>query len=374
MREIQFPQEQENFSSAPYASPPEVAYPTYECFTSKGSKIMAEIAVLGAGSWGIAISTLLNYNGHKVTLWEFDHQEMKKLCTKREHKQKLPGVIIPSPVEITNQFESAVSKADILTLALPSHTVREVAKKIRSTELKDPIVVNLAKGIENSTLLRMSEVLEQELPSGLHKRITTLSGPSHAEEVARKIPTTVVVAGFKEDIARKVQQVFMTPYFRVYTNSDIIGVELGGSLKNVIAIAVGICDGMGLGDNSKGALISRGLAEIIRLGEKFGAKRETFAGLSGLGDLVTTCTSRFSRNRFVGEQIGKGKSLKEIEAEMTMVAEGIKTTRSAYQLSLKHQVEMPITQQVYQVLFENKKPYEAMTELMSRDPKSEIWG
>ena len=335
---------------------------------------MAEIAVLGAGSWGIAISTLLNYNGHKVILWEFDHQEMKRLCTKREHKQKLRGVIIPRPVEITNQVESAVSNADILTLALPSHTVREVAKKIRSTELKDPIVVNLAKGIENSTLLRMSEVLEQELPSALHKKITTLSGPSHAEEVARKIPTTVVVAGFKEDIARKVQQVFMTPYFRVYTNSDIIGVELGGSLKNVIAIAVGICDGMGLGDNSKGALISRGLAEIIRLGEKFGAKRETFAGLSGLGDLVTTCTSRFSRNRFVGEQIGKGKSLKEIEAKMTMVAEGIKTTRSAYQLSLKHQVEMPITQQVYQVLFENKKPYEAMTELMSRDPKSEIWG
>ena len=335
---------------------------------------MADIAVLGAGSWGIAISTLLNYNGHKVTLWEFDHQEMKRLCTKREHKQKLPGVIIPRPVEITNQVESAVSNADILTLALPSHTVREVAKKIRSTELKDPIVVNLAKGIENSTLLRMSEVLEQELPSALHKKITTLSGPSHAEEVARKIPTTVVVAGFKEDIARKVQQVFMTPYFRVYTNSDIIGVELGGSLKNVIAIAVGICDGMGLGDNSKGALISRGLAEIIRLGEKFGAKRETFAGLSGLGDLVTTCTSRLSRNRFVGEQIGKGKSLKEIEAKMTMVAEGIKTTRSAYQLSLKHQVEMPITQQVYQVLFENKKPYEAMAELMSRDPKSEIWG
>jgi len=335
---------------------------------------MAEIAVLGAGGWGIAISTLLNYNGHKVTLWEFDHQEMKKLSLQREHKQKLPGVVMPQEVKITDQLEVSVYEADILALALPSHIVRDVAKKINSIKLKEPIVVNLAKGIENDTLLRMSEVLTQELPSRLHEKIATLSGPSHAEEVARKIPTTVVVAGFKEDVAREVQRTFMTPYFRVYTNSDIIGVELGGSLKNVIAIAVGICDGMGLGDNSKGALISRGLAEIIRLGEKLGAKRETFAGLSGLGDLVTTCISKYSRNRFVGEQIGRGKSLGEIEAQMTMVAEGIRTTRSAYQLSLRHQVEMPITQQVYQVLFENKKPEEAMTQLMTRDPKSEIWG
>jgi glycerol-3-phosphate dehydrogenase (NAD(P)+) len=335
---------------------------------------MTEIAVLGAGGWGIAISTLLNDNGHKVTLWEFDSEEMKRLYIQREHKQKLPGVIIPDGVEITNQLHSAVSSADILALALPSHTVRGVAKKISMLDLKDPVVVNLSKGIENDTLLRMSEVLKQELPYSLHDKITTLSGPSHAEEVARRIPTTVVVAGFKEEVAKKVQQVFMTPYFRVYTNSDLIGVELGGSLKNVIAIASGIGDGMGLGDNSKGALLSRGLAEIIRLGEKLGAKRETFAGLSGLGDLVTTCISKYSRNRFVGEQIGKGKTLKEVESEMIMVAEGIKTTRSAYQLSLKHQVEMPITQQVYQVLFENKKPREAITELMTRDPKSEIWG
>lgn len=335
---------------------------------------MAEIAVLGAGSWGIAIGTLLHNNGHEVTLWEFDHDEMKRLCIQREHKQKLPGVIIPEQVEITDQLHFAVSHADILALALPSHTVREVAKKISMIDLKGQTVVNLAKGIENDTLLRMSEVLKQELPSYLHEKITTLSGPSHAEEVARKIPTTVVVAGFKEDVARKVQLAFMTPYFRVYTNSDLIGVELGGSLKNVIAIAAGICDGMDLGDNSKGALLSRGLAEIIRLGEKLGAKRETFAGLSGLGDLVTTCISKYSRNRFVGEEIGKGKTLKAVESEMIMVAEGIKTTKSAYQLCLRHQVEMPITQQVYQVLFENKGPEQAMTELMTRDPKSEFWG
>jgi glycerol-3-phosphate dehydrogenase (NAD(P)+) len=334
---------------------------------------MSEIAVLGAGSWGIAISTLLHHNKHKVTLWEFDPREKEKLCSQREHKAKLPGVIIPEQVEITNELEYAVSKAEILTLALPSHTVREVVKKIGIIELRDPIVVNLAKGIENHTLLRMSEILKQELPASLHENITTLSGPSHAEEVARRIPTTVVVAGFKEKIAREVQRIFMTPYFRVYTNSDIQGVELGGSLKNVIAIASGICDGMDLGDNSKGALISRGLAEMIRLGEKMGAKRETFAGLSGLGDLVTTCISRYSRNRYVGEQIGKGKSLKEVQAEMSMVAEGIKTTRSAHQLALKHNVEMPITHQVYKVLFENKRPKQAIAELMTRDPKSEIW-
>lgn len=335
---------------------------------------MSEIAVLGAGSWGIAISTVLDHNGHEVTLWEFDRREMERLSSQREHKLKLPGLIIPLHVKITDQLDSAVSQADIITLALPSHIVRGVAKHISRTQLRNPIVVNLAKGIENDTLLRMSEVLQQELPSSLHQKITTLSGPSHAEEVARRIPTTVVVAGFKEDVARKVQRAFMTPYFRVYTNSDIRGVELGGSLKNIIAIASGICDGMGLGDNSRGALISRGLAEIVRLGEKLGAKRETFGGLSGLGDLVTTCISKFSRNRFVGEQIGRGRSLKDIQAEMPMVAEGIKTTISAYQLSMKHQVEMPITQQVYQVLFENKKPREAMNELMTRDPKSEIWG
>jgi glycerol-3-phosphate dehydrogenase (NAD(P)+) len=335
---------------------------------------VSEIGVLGAGSWGIAISTVLDHNGHEVTLWEFDRREMEKLSSQREQKLKLPGVTIPQRVKITNQLDSAVSQADIITLALPSHTVRGVAKQISKIELKNPIVVNLAKGIENDTLLRMSEVLQQELPSSLHQKITTLSGPSHAEEVARRIPTTVVVAGFKEDVARRVQRAFMTPYFRVYTNSDIRGVELGGSLKNIIAIASGICDGMGLGDNSKGALISRGLAEIVRLGEKLGAKRETFGGLSGLGDLVTTCISKFSRNRFVGEQIGRGRFLKDIQAEMPVVAEGIKTAISAYQLAIKHQVEMPITQQVYQVLFENKKPKEAMTELMTRDPKSEIWG
>ncbi|KPJ66156.1 glycerol-3-phosphate dehydrogenase [candidate division WOR-1 bacterium DG_54_3] len=335
---------------------------------------MAKIAVLGAGSWGIASSVLLFSNGHQVTLWEFDHLEMTKLAKDREHKEKLPGIVIPKEIKITDDLTSATLGTEMLALALPSHTVREVAKKLARLKLPDPIIVNLAKGIENDTLCRMSEILKEELSSNLHDKIATLSGPSHAEEVSRKIPTTVVVAGFQEKIAKRIQQTFMNPYFRVYTNSDIVGVELGGSLKNVIAIAAGICDGMGLGDNSRGALLTRGLAEIIRLGEKLGAKRETFAGLSGLGDLVTTCISRYSRNRFVGEQIGKGKTLNQILKEMTMVAEGIKTTKSAYQLSIKYEVEMPITQQVYQVLFENRKPQQAITELMTRDPKSEIWG
>jgi glycerol-3-phosphate dehydrogenase (NAD(P)+) len=335
---------------------------------------MTKIAVLGAGSWGIAISVFLFSNGHQVTLWEFDHQEMSRLKRERENKQKLPGIIIPEEIGITDDLPSATSGAEILVLALPSHTVRGVAKKLAELDSAYPIIVNLAKGIENDTLCRMSEILREELPSNLHDKIVTLSGPSHAEEVAVQIPTTVVVAGFKEEIAKKIQQTFMHPYFRIYTNSDIIGVELGGSLKNVIAIAAGICDGMGLGDNSRGALITRGLAEIIRLGEKLGAKRETFAGLSGLGDLVTTCISKYSRNRFVGEQIGKGKTLDQVLKEMTMVAEGVKTTKSAYQLSLRHKVEMPITEQVYKVLFEDKPPKQAIAELMTRDPKSEIWG
>jgi glycerol-3-phosphate dehydrogenase (NAD(P)+) len=335
---------------------------------------MTKISVLGAGSWGIAISVLLFSNGHQVTLWEFDHHEMSRLEKEREHKQKLPGIIIPKEIEITNDLTYAIGGAEMMVLALPSHTVREVAKKLAKLNFADSIIVNLAKGIENGTLCRVSEILREELPSILSDRIATLSGPSHAEEVAVRIPTTVVVAGFQEEIAQKIQQTFMNQYFRVYTNSDIVGVELGGSLKNVIAIAAGICDGMGLGDNSRGALITRGLAEIIRLGEKLGAKRETFAGLSGLGDLVTTCISKYSRNRFVGEQIARGKTLSQVLKEMTMVAEGVKTTKSAYQLSLRHKVEMPITEQVYKVLFEDKEPKKAIAELMTRDPKSEIWG
>ena len=334
---------------------------------------MANVCILGAGSWGIALSVLLHSNQHQITLWEFNNEDMAMLSSKREHCQKLPGVRIPNRIDITDDLDDAVKEKEMLLLALPSHTVREVAKKLSRAKLNDPIIVNLAKGIENDTLCRMSEVLVQELPEGSQKKIATLSGPSHAEEVAKSIPTSVVVAGFEEETAKKIQLVFMNKYFRVYTNSDLVGVELGGSLKNVIAIASGICDGLGLGDNTKGGLLTRGLAEMIRLGQRMGAKAQTFAGLSGMGDLITTCMSLFSRNRWVGEQLGKGKNLKQILKQMVMVAEGVKTTRSAYLLAQKYRVEMPITEQVFKILFEDKNPKQALLDLMSRNPKSEIW-
>jgi len=298
---------------------------------------------------------------------------MLHLKKQREHKRKLPGIVIPEEIDITDQLGEAVENAELLALALPSHTVREVAKKLARISLDNPLIVSLSKGIENDTLNRMSEVLTQELPENLHGNIVTLSGPCHAEEVARKMPTSVVVAGLKEEAAREVQKFFMNNFFRVYTSDDLVGVELGGSLKNVIAIGSGICDGLKLGDNAKGALLTRGLAEMTRLGVKLGAKPFTFAGLSGMGDLITTCISQYSRNRYVGEQIGKGKTLKQTLEGMVMVAEGVKTTKSAYQLSEKHQVELPIAYQVYRILFENIEPQKALMELMTRGPKSEIW-
>ncbi|HEX9917173.1 MAG TPA: NAD(P)H-dependent glycerol-3-phosphate dehydrogenase [candidate division Zixibacteria bacterium] len=334
---------------------------------------MSRVSILGAGGWGIALSVLLNHNQHQVSLWEFDKDDFQMLSKKRERKDKLPKVKIPQSVKITNELKEALSNQEYICLALPSHTVRGVAKKIAPLLYGNPIVINLAKGIENKTLCRMSEVLVGELPKKIRPNITTLSGPSHAEEVSRKVPTTVVVAGFNDKTTEKVQKLFMNEFFRVYTHHDLIGVELGGSLKNIIAIASGICDGLGLGDNTKGALISRGLAEMIRLGEKLGADAKTFAGLSGVGDLITTCFSKYSRNRYVGEEIGKGRKLKDVLSKMSMVAEGVKTTRSAYRLSRKHKVEMPITHKVYQVLFEDKPPKLGLMELMTRQPKSEIW-
>ena len=334
---------------------------------------MTKIAVLGAGSWGIGVSVLLHSNQQKISLWEFNPQDMLHLKKQREHKSKLPGIIIPQDIIITDQLAEAVEDAELLALALPSHTVREVAKKLAQISLKNPLIVSLSKGIENDTLNRMSEVLTQELPENLQENIVTLSGPCHAEEVSRKMPTSVVIAGFKEETSKAVQKIFMNNYFRVYTSDDLIGVELGGSLKNVIAIASGICDGLKLGDNAKGALLTRGLAEITRLGVKLGANSSTFAGLSGMGDLITTCISQYSRNRYVGEHIGKGETLKQTLEGMVMIAEGVKTTKSAYQLSQKYGVELPIAYQVYRILFENVEPQKALMELMTRGPKTEIW-
>lgn len=333
------------------------------------------IGILGAGSWGIALALVLEKNGHRVTLWEFRTEAAERLKTTRDASEFLPDVRIPIFIEIENEFRKACDSKDVIIIAVPSHVVRSVGERLNrlSHEIL-PILVNVAKGIENDTLMRMSQVLMQTVNWSNRDNIVTLSGPSHAEEVSRQIPTAIVSASENIQSAEIIQQIFMNEYFRVYTNQDIVGVELGGALKNIIAIAAGICDGAGFGDNTKAALQPRGLVEIVRLGTAMGADPISFAGLSGMGDLIVTCMSRHSRNRYVGEQVGKGRKLDDILNEMVMVAEGVKTARSAYQLSKKYNVEMPITQQVYQILFEGKDARDALKELMLRGPKEERWG
>lgn len=334
---------------------------------------MAErIAVIGAGSWGMAIARLLDQNGHEVILWAYDPREYQQLLQERGDYRKLPRLQLSQNVHITDDIYRAIADAEVITLAVPAQYLRSVLRTMARSIPAGVGVVNLAKGIETVTLKRMSEVVREETALSL-EQICTLSGPSHAEEVAVDMPTTVAVAGVHEPFTRRMQEVFSCPTFRVYRSSDLVGVELGGSLKNIIAIASGIVDGLGFGDNTRGALICRGLAEMIRLGQALGAQAETFAGLSGLGDLVTTCCSRHSRNRWVGEQIGQGKRLHEILLTMTMVAEGVETTRSAYALAQKCGVEMPITSQVNGILFEGKSPLEAIEELMGRSLKAELW-
>jgi glycerol-3-phosphate dehydrogenase (NAD(P)+) len=335
---------------------------------------MSKLTVLGAGSWGIAVAVLLSGKGHEVVLWEFDPGEAGKLQSLREHPAKLPGIKIPLSVTITNDLSIAMKGSQGVVLALPSHTMRQSAKAISGLVTdKVGFIVSLAKGIENNTLCRMSEVLVQELPKNHINQISTLSGPSHAEEVSREIPTTVVAASYRPEVAAIIQEAFTTNTFRVYTSDDLIGVELGGSLKNVIAIAAGVLQGLRLGDNTIGALMTRGLAEMVRLGRKLGADPLTFSGLSGVGDLITTCISKHSRNRYVGEQLGLGRKLPDILGSMAMVAEGVKTTRSAYELAKIHNVEMPITTQMYNILFEDKEPAMAVKDLMTRSLKPEIW-
>ena len=331
------------------------------------------IGVIGAGGWGTALTILLSDNGHEVALWQFDPSVAEEMRAQRQNCLFLPGVSIPDGILISSTLGEVISGRDMLVFAVPSQFMRSVARRVGLLEAAAPLVVSGTKGIEDKTLKRMSEVLLEEVPGLTMDRFVALSGPSHAEEVARRIPTTVVAASVSQSAAEMVQQAFMAPYFRVYTSSDVIGVELGGALKNIIALASGICDGLGLGDNAKGALMTRGLGEITRLGLCMGARAETFAGLSGMGDLVTTCISRHSRNRFVGEEIGKGRRLEDILSEMVMVAEGVQTTRSAYQLSQRLSVEMPITERVHAVLFEGYDPGKGVRDLMTRDAKPEIW-
>ena len=332
-----------------------------------------KVTVLGAGSWGTTLALVLNQNNNMVTCWSFDKNDVDSIKKSKENKKFLPGINIPDRINFSNDLQASINSAEVIIVAIPSHAVRSVVRSIDLSAKKDLIWVNVAKGIENQTLLRVSQVIE-EVGQVSPENIGVLFGPSHAEEVSREIPTAIVSASKSQKTATLIQNLFMTPYFRVYANLDIVGVELGGALKNIIAVAAGICDGAGFGDNTKAALITRGLVEINRLGVKMGAKPDTFAGLSGMGDLIVTWMSRHSRNRYVGEQIGKGRTLQEVLDEMVMVAEGVKTTASAYELSQKEGVEMPITGQVYKTLFEGKPPVEAMRNLMTRASKIEDWG
>lgn len=320
------------------------------------------IQIIGAGSWGIAIARLLARNGHSVHLWRRRNVEL--LRATREAPEYLPGVQLPDAVVVSPGLDEA---AEAVVLATPSHALRAT---LGALELPPASIrVSVMKGIENGTLLRMTQIMEELSPGA---PVVALSGPSHAEEVARDLPASVVVAGTDEDACRSIQHAFMTATFRVYTSPDIIGVELGGALKNVIAIAAGACDGLGLGDNAKAALVTRGLAEIARLGVACGADPLTFAGLSGMGDLIVTCASRHSRNRRIGEGIAQGKTLDDLIAATPMVAEGVRTTVSARELARKMGVEMPITEAVYQVLFERMNPLEAIAALMQREARPEI--
>lgn len=328
-----------------------------------------KISVIGAGSWGTTLALVLAKKGLDVKLWVYDPEDLAAMQAKRTNATYLPGASFPDALAVTGDL-SSVKEADFIVLVTPSHAMREVCEKLRPFVHAGQYFVNAAKGIENDSLKRMSEVIGEVLAMP-ESRIATLYGPSHAEEVSREIPTALVSASPNLETARKVRNLFLTDYLRVYSSEDIIGVEYGGSLKNVVAIAAGICDGAGFGDNTKAALITRALTEITRLGVSMGAQPETFSGLSGLGDLIVTCMSKHSRNRHVGEQIGSGKTLEQVLNEMVMVAEGVKTTRSVHQLHKKHGVEMPIAEQVYQVLFHNKNPHQAMAELMTRDAKEE---
>jgi len=329
-------------------------------------------SVLGAGSWGTTLAVLLQMNGHDVTLWEFKKSYAKTLKKTRLNKLFLPGIKIPEEIDITYNLTEAVTNQHMIVIAVPTQFIRDVLKKINKMNFSDTTFVSVSKGIEKGTLMTVSQIIHDEIPNLNDHNIGVLSGPSHAEEVSKKIPTTVSCASNDKETAKLIQVAFSTPYFRVYYTTDMIGVELGGALKNVIAIGAGIADGADFGDNTKAAIMTRGIAEISRLGIAMGADPLTFSGLSGMGDLIVTCMSKHSRNRYVGEQIGKGNKLKAVIKSMNMVAEGVETCRSVFELSRKHQVTTPIADAVHQVLFEDKDPIKATYELLSRDRKSEI--
>lgn len=329
---------------------------------------MSKITILGAGTWGCALAILLSGNGHEVTIWTKLEREAQMLSDNRKNMKNLPGAVLPDSVEVTLDLQKACEGRDIIVMAVASPYIRSTAQEASQYIKEGQIIVNVSKGIEDKTLYTLSQVLKEEIPQG---DIAVLSGPSHAEEVSRGVPTTIVVGAETSETAHYIQDIFMSEVFRVYTSPDLIGIELGGSLKNVIALAAGIVDGLGFGDNTKAALMTRGIAEISRLGITMGGKLETFAGLSGIGDLFVTCTSKHSRNWNAGNLIGQGYPMEEAMKKVNQVVEGVNSAQAALALARKYEVEMPIVEQINQVLFENKSPRDAVSDLLMRDKRME---
>lgn len=330
---------------------------------------MSKVSVIGAGSWGTALAVLLHKNGHEVTVWSKFQAEIDMLNNEREHKDKLAGVKLPEDMIFTTDLESSIKDKELLVLAVPSPFTRSTSKLMGEYVAEGQIIVNVAKGIEENTVMTLSEIIEEEIPQAV---VAVLSGPSHAEEVGRGIPTTVVIGARKKSTAEFIRGLFMNDVFRVYISPDVLGIELGGSLKNVVALAAGIADGLGYGDNTKAALITRGITEIARLGMAMGGQFETFCGLTGIGDLIVTCASMHSRNRRAGILIGQGKTMEEAMDEVKMVVEGVYSAKAAMQLAKKYNVQLPIIEQVNLVLFEGKSADEAVKDLMVRDKKIEV--
>lgn len=335
---------------------------------------MVRVGVIGAGSWGTALAMLLCNNGHDVTVWSIDKNEIAMLNETRRHESKLPGVVIPDGIAFTTDLREAMNEKDILVLAVPSPFIRSTSRMMKEFVKEGQIIVNVAKGVEEKTFFTMTDIMEEEMP-GIDAAV--LSGPSHAEEVSRGLPTICVVGAHSKKTAEYLQNIFISNVFRVYTSPDMLGIELGGSLKNVIALAAGIADGLGYGDNTKAALITRGIAEITRLGVAMGGRPETFSGLTGIGDLIVTCASVHSRNRKAGYLMGQGYTMEEAMKEVKMVVEGVYSAKAAMGLAQKYGISMPIVEQVNAVLFDNKSAKEAVAELMVRDKKVEaedlIW-
>lgn len=329
---------------------------------------MAKIGVLGAGSWGIALSKVLHDNGHEVIVWSIVDDEVKMLNEFHEHKEKLPGVILPEDIKFTTDLKEVIPMRDALIMAVPSPYVRSTARLISPYVYNGQVIINVAKGIEEETLYTLTQIIHEEVPKAY---LAVLSGPSHAEEVGKGIPTTCVVGADSKSTAEYVQNLFMNQVFRIYTSPDVLGIELGGALKNVVALAAGIADGLGYGDNTKAALITRGIHEITRLGMAMGGKMETFCGLTGIGDLIVTCASMHSRNRRAGILIGQGKTMEEAMAEVKMVVEGVYSAKAAYALSLKYKIDVPIITEVNNILFNGKDASLAVSDLMLRDKKLE---